>query len=404
MIKRISVAQAAPGMYVHDLNCSWLDHPFATNRFTIRDLGVIDKIRGLGIRTLYIDTDKGIDVAEGRAEADVQGELQEALEQVLEAPEEHRGTVAVQEERAYAEKIQFEASKVVTHVMEDVRLGKQIEVERVNPVVDRMVSSIFRNKDALLGLSRIRQMDKYTFEHSVSVAVLLIAFARELGLEREVIQQIGVGALLHDVGKIKVPDNILNKPGKLTEEEFAVMRDHVVWSDRLLADAPGISDIARAVAAQHHERYDGSGYPRGLKGDEISGFGQMAAIVDVYDAITADRCYHKGQAPTVVLRRLLEWSAYHFNPELVQRFIHCVGIYPAGTLVRLTSGRLALVLETGDKGPLYPLLRVIYDAAKQRFVRPFDIDLSHPGAKYADEHISGYEHAEQWGIKPEVFL
>jgi len=405
MIKQVPVEQVVVGMYVHDLNCSWIDHPFASNRFLIRREAEIARIHALGVHEIYIDTNKGIDLPDAPSEAEVQQELQVELDRVVEqGGEEVVPAVSAREERANAEKVQFEAARLVTSIMGDVRLGRQIEAAKVDHVVDRMVSSIFRNKDALLSLGRIRQMDRYTFEHSVSVAVLLVAFAHELELERKVIHQIGVGALLHDVGKILVPDEILNKPGKLTDEEFKVMRMHVVWSDQLLAKSPGISDIARAVAAEHHERFDGTGYPHGLAGDGISRYGQMAAIVDVYDAITADRCYHKGEEPTRVLRKLLEWSKHHFNPELVQRFIRCVGIYPVGTLVRLESGRLAVVVAAGDKGPLFPVVRVIHDGGTRHYQRTRDIDLSHPGGADAEERIAGYERAETWGIRPERYL
>jgi len=407
MIKKIAIDQLKPGMYVHDLNCSWMDHPFFSSRFAVTDTAMIRKIRTVGIHDLYIDTDKGDDVPDTKTESEVNEELQHELDWIAEHEPDKESlrvrATSLREERGYAERIQKEASGVITGIMSDVRLGKQVEVERVEPVVEKMVASIFRNQHALLSLGRIRQMDQYTFEHSVSVGVLLIAFAKAMGLDRDVIQQIGIGALLHDIGKIKVPDHILNKPGKLTDEEFAVMKSHVVHSEKILTATAGISATAIAVAAQHHERYDGTGYPRGLTGDEISLYGQMAAIVDVYDAITADRCYHKGQSPTVVLRKLLEWSKFHFNPELVQHFIHTVGIYPVGTLVRLDSGRLAVVLEPGEKDLLHPVVRIIYDTNKRTYISPRTVDLSHPG-KYGEDRIANYEEPAKWGIRMELFM
>jgi len=402
-IKRISIQQLRPGMYIHDLNCGWLDHPFVTNRFLVDDLATAKRIAGLGIKELYIDIDKGADVGTAPTRDEVRSELQQKMERVSREPQEPP-RITVREERAYAEKVEREASKLITNMMADVRLGKQIEVERVSHVVDNMVSSIFRNSHALMSLGRIRQMDQYTFEHSVGVSVLLIAFAKELGLERSIIQEIGVGALLHDIGKTLTPPEILNKPGKLTDEEFAIMRRHVVDSHEILQKTTGISDISILTAAQHHERYDGTGYPNKLKGDEISQYGQMSAIVDVYDAISADRCYHKGMEPTAALRKMLEWSSFHFNQPLVHQFIRCVGIYPVGTLVRLESGRLAVVMEPGEKGPLYPVVRVIYDANKRKYITPRDIDLSHPGGKDGEERIVNFESAETWGIKPHVFM
>ncbi|MEW6647846.1 MAG: HD-GYP domain-containing protein [Pseudomonadota bacterium] len=404
-IKKVAVRQLRPGMYIHDLNCGWMDHPFLANSFKIKDLETIQRISAMGIQEVYIDTGKGDDVSAAMTREEVLADLQRRLQRVSAEPSAGEAPqTSVREERINAERVEREASRLVTNIMQDVRLGKQIEVERVTHVVDGMVSSIFRNPHALMSLGRIRQMDKYTFEHSVSVGVLMLSFAKELGLERDVLHEIGIGALLHDIGKIKTPDQILNKPGKLTDEEFAIMRQHVVFSREVLEQTAGISPTSLAVAAQHHERYDGTGYPLKLKGDEISPYGQMAAIVDVYDAISADRCYRKGEEPTIVLRKLLEWSKFHFNERLVHQFIRCVGIYPVGTLVRLESGRLAIVLEPGEKGPLYPTVRVVYDTNKRQFVTPRDIDLSNPTPRSGDDRIVNCESAEKYGIKIPVFM
>ena len=236
-------------------------------------------------------------------------------------------------------------------------------MEKVEPLVEKMVDSIFRHQDALIPLARLKTHDEYTFQHSVSVCALMVAFARGLKLSREVIKEIAIGALLHDVGKAKVPDDILNKPGKLTDGEFDKMKSHVVQSKIILHNTPGISEIALDVAAQHHERFDGTGYPNKLKGQEISFYGQMGAIVDVYDAITSNRVYHKGMAPTDALKKLLEWSKFHFNPELVQSFIRTIGIYPSGSLVRLESGRMS-------KGPAVRATRAQIDReAYQRVLK-----------------------------------
>lgn len=406
VIKRIDVKQLRVGMYIHDLNCSWLDHPFARSRFEVKQQSIIAKIRAIGIREVYIDTDRGVDVAAdvpSKTQSEVSCELQAELDHVAAQTPTHAQRIPIDEERIYARRIQKEASSVITGVMMDVRLGKQVEVERVEPVVEQMIESIFRNQDALLSLGRIREMDQYTFEHSVSVSVLLIAFAKSLGLERDVLRQIGVGALLHDIGKIKVPAAILNKPSRLTDEELTIMKRHVILGRDMLAETPGILPAALAVAAEHHERIDGTGYPRGLKGDEITVYGQMAAVVDVYDAITADRCYHKGEPPTAVLKKLLEWSKFHFDPKLVQHFIQTVGIYPVGTLVRLESTHLAIVVESGEKGLLHPVVRVIFDVNSRVFLTPRIVDLSNP-ATGGEDRIVGYEDAEKWGVRPEVFL
>jgi len=209
---------------------------------------------------------------------------------------------------------------------------------------------------------------------------------------------------VHDVGKMQTPDHILNKPGRLTDEEFTVMRHHVVASREILEITPNISQTALQVAAQHHERFDGSGYPHRLKGSEISPIGQMAAIIDVYDAITSDRVYHKGMPPTEALRKLFEWSRFHFNPELVHTFARVVGIYPVGALVRLESGRLAVVVEHRASDVLHPLVRVIFDGRRNHYLKPEDVDLSRPMGHGGADRIVGHESPEKWQIDPMRFL
>jgi HD-GYP domain-containing protein (c-di-GMP phosphodiesterase class II) len=208
-----------------------------------------------------------------------------------------------------------------------------------------------------------------------------------------------MGALLHDVGKCRVPDSILNKPAKLTDAEFDKMKNHVVQSKIILLHTPGISQIALDVAAEHHERFDGTGYPNKYKGDQISLYGQMGAVVDVYDAITSNRVYHKGMPATEALRRLLEWSQFHFNPELVQAFIRSIGIYPTGSLVRLESGRLGVVLEQNAEKLLLPRVKVFYHAEKRYYLPPEEVDLS-----LSQDRILGHENPEQWGIDMRTWM
>jgi len=287
--------------------------------------------------------------------------------------------------------------------MRDARLGLPITLDQARNTIGEMVGSIFRNQNALLALGRIRHRDRYTFEHSVNVAVLMVSFARELGMEPSVIEEIGIGALLHDIGKTQVPDAILNKPGRLSDDEFAIMRSHVVHSRDILAAIPGFSPMALAVAAEHHERFDATGYPDGKGGESISVYGRMAAIVDVYDAITADRVYHNGMEPHQALRKLLEWSRFHLDPDLVRHFIRCVGIYPVGSLVRLESNRLGVVLENGREGHKAPIVRVVMDARWRRFLPVEDLDLSRK-VRGRQDRILGIEDPSQWGIDCDAIL
>lgn len=404
MIKNVSVSKLKPGMYIHDLNCGWMEHPFTLNQFKISSQEQIKVFADAGLHEVYIDTDKGLDVADAPTIQEVKKELDAKMVEIATEKPEPLKRYAMAEEMVKAKKAYSEANRIITNLMQDVRLGKQIETEQAAAVVEQMTNSIFRNKDAMLSLSRLRSKDDYTFQHSVGVCTLLVSFARALGLERQTIQAIGVGALLHDVGKMKVPDAVLNKPGKLTDDEFKIMKSHVVHSRILLEDTPGMTQIGIDVAAQHHERFDGSGYPLGLKGEGISLYGQMAAIVDVYDAITADRCYHKGMETPVALRKLVEWSKFHFNEKLVHAFVRSVGIYPVGTLVKLESELLGIVYEQHEKNLLTPKIRLVYDSKRKNFIAPRDVDLAMPVGKGGGDRILGYEDPRNWNIDTTKYL
>ncbi len=399
MIKKIGIDQLKPGMFVHDLNCGWLDHPFLKSSFFVGKEETIAKIRSIGIRELYIDTIKGADVVAARTQKEVNDDLERQLQALAEKKQDKPQVAELSEETAKARRLHDEANRIVRHMMEDVRMGAQIEVERVEPMVENMVDSIFRNQNALLPLARLKTHDNYTFEHSVSVCALLVAFGRTLKLPREVIKDLGLGGLLHDVGKARVPDQILNKPGKLSDDEFARMQAHVSEGTGILRQSERIPPIALQVTAEHHERFDGSGYPGRMQGKSISLYGQMAAIVDVYDAISSERVYHKGMQPTQALKKLLEWSEHHFDPQLVQSFIRSVGIYPCGALVRLESGRLGVVLEQNEGNLLEPVVRVFYRADKQYYIPPEVINLAR-----TQDRVASFESYEKWNIDPYAWL
>ena len=277
--------------------------------------------------------------------------------------------------------------------MKDVRLGKQIEMEQCDPIVDNIIDSMFSAPSMLLPLAQIKTRDEYTYQHSVSVAALSVAFGRVLKMPRDEIREVAMGGLLHDVGKAMVPGRILNKPGKLTEAEFAIIRNHVIYTTKLLNDTHGISEVAFNAAAQHHERFDGSGYPNKLKGDQICIHGQMLAIVDVYDAITSIRVYHKGMPPREALQKMFAWCGTHFSDVMVRAFIKGVGIYPAGSLVRMESEKLGIVREVLPDNILQPIVQMIYDCKKQNHITPMMVDLS-----ASNDKITSHESFEKWGI------
>ncbi|MBK1704408.1 HD-GYP domain-containing protein [Halochromatium glycolicum] len=403
MIKRVPVEQLRIGMYVHNLNCDWLSHPFLRNRFLLEGEDQLSRIRELGVSEVDIDTELGRDAPGARGGSELQTHLKPALDAAArQRPPSFRAT-SLTEERARARRILLEASRVARRITEDVRLGRQIELDPARALIRETIASIVRNQDALIGLNRIRSVDLYTFEHSVNVSVLMIAFARALGLDSHLIEGIGLGALLHDVGKSQIPDAILNKPGRLTAAEFDIIRRHVEYGHEILAQTSGIPSVALDVVVEHHERLQGTGYPEGKAGDAISQFGRMAAIVDVYDALTTERVYHGAIPPHEALRKLLEWSPHDFDRSLVHQFIRCVGIYPIGTLIRLESQRLAVVVETGRHQLLKPVVRLMFDIPSRRRLPPHDIDLAAENV-YGQDSILSAEDPAKWGLRPEYLL
>ncbi len=402
MIKKVRAARLKPGMFIHDFDCSWLEIPFMHRSLSIKDELMIDKIIKHGIREVYIDTDKGLDVADAPTREEVALAVEAAVEQLMtdEGPGGDSDNIH-RREMARARTVRKEAERVIGAVMRDVHEGKRINISQVDAMVEGLIDSVFDNQSAMMCLSRLKRRDEYTFQHSVNVCIFMIAFCRAIGFDRAATTEVGVGALLHDVGKMKVPQDILNKPSRLTEEEFALMQSHVTHSYQVLKEEQGIPAMAITVAFEHHERHDGTGYPLGLKGNSITRVGQMAAIVDVYDAITSDRCYHKGLDPAEALRKLYEWSEFHFCRELVQYFIKCVGVYPLGTMVRLESGYLAVVVRPANGSMIKPMVRLVYDTKNNRKVTPRDIFLSEAGVS---DRIIGYETPSKWDINPLQYL
>lgn len=399
-IKKISVHDLKVGMFLHDLNCGWMQHPFMRSRFLLSSETGIEKIIAAGIKEVYIDTGKGLDVSDALTQEEVRTSIEREMISLasIQAPAQQQ--VALAEELKRARPIKAQAQQLVIELMRNVRLGKAIEIDCVQPIVQNITDSIFRNSGALIGLLRIKSRDDYTFLHSVSVCALMVAYCRSVGMDAEKVRQAGIGGLLHDIGKSRISDKILNKPSKLSEEEYAIMQKHPEYGYEILYGIPGIGEIPLDITLNHHERHNGSGYPNRLAEDEISNFAQMAAIVDVYDAITSDRVYHKALPAAEALRRIYEWSKFHFNPTCVHAFLRCVGIYPVGTLVLLESGRLAVVTENHENNLLAPKVNVFFNTKTKKNFHPQEMDLSDPLGPGSGDRIVGYEDADKWGVDP----
>ena len=294
-----------------------------------------------------------------------------------------------------------EARELQGKFIRHLKAGEPIDITPLAAVAEEMVDTMFTHGDAMLCLARIRAKDAYLMEHSMNVAILLANFGRYLGLERNVLKELTLGGLLHDVGKIMTPDEVLNKPGKLTDEEFGVMRQHVVHSYDILSNTAGITPTMLEVAANHHERLDGTGYPQRLKGEQLSLYTRMSGIVDVYDAVTADRVYKQGMQPTQAFRVLLKGINQHFDAELVTKFIKCMGVYPVGTLVQLSNQRLAVVMQRNEQQPLKPVVKVIYHATQRHYLEVQWLDLARNGGQ---ESIESTVDPKEFGINLANFV
>lgn len=254
---------------------------------------------------------------------------------------------------------------------------------------------MIRNPGALISLARLKSADDYTFMHSVAVCALMIALARQLGLDEAQCRSAGVAGLLHDLGKAAIPLEILNKPGKLTDSEFAIIKTHPREGHQMLLDGQGVDDNTLDVVLHHHEKIDGSGYPERLQGDEISLFAKMGAVCDVYDAITSNRPYKAGWDPAEALGKMAEWSKGHFDTRVFQAFVKSIGIYPIGSLVMLSCGRLGVIVDQSEKSLLQPQVKVFFSTRSNARILPEIIQLGLPGKSLK---IVSREDPAKWRI------
>ncbi len=395
MLKKINVRQLTVGMHLKEFCGSWMDHPFWRNAFVITDPKDIERILASSITEVWIDSSKGLDIAAGETAVSEEESEARVDAELSHAAKSQRQTVPVPAtaEFARAAKICAQSKLAVTSMFQEARMGKAVDTANAQKLVEEITDSISRNPGALISLARLKTADDYTYMHSVAVCALMIALAKQLGLDEEQTHSAGFAGLLHDLGKALMPMEVLNKPGKLTDEEFAIIKKHPEEGHRLLLGNPGSDKSILDVVLHHHEKMDGSGYPNGLKGDTISLMAKMGAVCDVYDAITSNRPYKAGWAPADSLRKMAEWADGHFDQRVFQAFVKSLGIYPIGSLIRLESGRLGLVVEQSEKSLLTPCIKVFYSTRSQARIAPEIIDLSRPGCH---EKIASREDPAKW--------
>lgn len=392
MLKKIAVSQLTLGMHVHEFCGSWMDHPFWRENFIVKTDDELRQIQNCSIKEVWIDIKKGVDVA-GATKQEAEAGINAVLEQI-EPPKPIETKASMADEVKRAAKICAKSKEAVVSMFQEARMGKAVDHEAAGALVDEISSSVMRNPGALISLARLRSADDYTYMHSVAVCALMVALARQLALDDKQTRDAGMAGLLHDLGKALMPMEVLNKPGKLTDEEFRIIKSHPVEGHRLLVEGGGAGEVSLDVCLHHHEKVDGSGYPKGLKGDEISLFAKMGAVCDVYDAITSNRPYKDGWDPAESIRKMTEWSKGHFDERVFQAFVKSIGIYPTGSLVKLASGRLGVVIEQSQKSLLAPQVKVFFSTKSKAYIPPEVIDLSKQGA----EKIVGREDAATWGL------
>ncbi|MEN9480060.1 MAG: hypothetical protein RLZZ298_1455 [Pseudomonadota bacterium] len=400
VIRKIATTQLLPGMFVVDLHCRWFQTSFWRRHFLIEDAAAIAKIQADGIKEVSIDTESGIDLPISPAASiarvnAVERKFKSLAEIKLAAPPK----VSLGEERRRAARLLPEATQTVTNLIASARAGISVDAGLLEPLVQRMIESVMRNPDALVPLARLKQMDTYATEHAVATAALIIAFGRQQGLAEPQLEKLALGALVKDIGHAAIDARLIAKTGSLSRAEFSVMQSHVEEGLAVLEATSRLPDLSVSVVLEHHERFDGSGYPYRMLGASISAAGRMAAIVDSYDAMTSQRPYRPAISPSLALAQLYDEGGNQFDPALVAAFVRTVGIYPVGTLVLLESGHLAVVDEICADNPLTPVVRVIYHTTRRLYVEPVKVDLARKVGNHYGQIVRA-ENFERWGLSP----
>lgn len=389
-LKKIPVARVARGMYVHKICGNWLDHPFWRGSFLVEDDTTLATLRAMGNLEVWIDTVKGLDLPQPAVRAAAPA----APAPPPAEPEPEPPRTAFGNDIARAEELRDRAKAAAKALFQDARMGRALRMETAASIVDEVDDAIARNPAAMLSVLRLKNKDDYTYLHSVAVAALMMALGRRLGYAGTELKELGLAGLLHDIGKVGVPDAVLNKPGRLSPLELTSVRQHPQIGWDILRREAAAGPVALDVCLHHHEKTDGSGYPEKLAGDNISRAARMGAICDVYDAITSDRPYKRGWEPAEAIRRMAEWQDGHFDREIFHAFVKLIGIYPTGTLVRLSSDRLAVVLTQGEGSSLNPIVRLICALPDGEPLDPETLDLH-----TSDDRIVEIEDPQTWGIQ-----
>ena len=410
----IEVEKVKLGMFVAQLDRPWLETPFHFQGFWVNDLDAFDNLRQF-CRAVWVRTDKRgrptdvedtttVDWKDRMVKSDREAQVFDYLPT---RPVNHIDSAVVEDELDAARTARAKVCEALDEVVDDIQRGRKIALVGLKDAVTGITESVVRNPDACMWLRLVKDRDSYTYYHLLDTSALAIAFGRHLGFSRVELADIGLGAMLIDIGKLKLPAELVRKSTPLTELEQQLVKKHVDYSVDLLHQVPDISKRVFEIVQAHHECFNGSGYPRGLAGRDIPPFARMVAITDFFDAITSDRPYASGISPHDAMRRLYDNCGKSFQRELVEQFIQCMGIYPTGTLVELQSGEVGIVVGQNRVRRLLPRLMLILGADKKPLANFVDMDLATQANKLGDDYtaitIKRSVEPEAHGIDPRQF-
>lgn len=394
MKKKTAITELQPGMYVAELDRPWLETPFMFQGFFIQNQQEIDEL-GRYCQFVYVDTeiqDEEVSApaaAGKRAAVVTQNRVGVSPDGIAlpTAREDYHIKSPFEVEFTRAFDLHQRAREQVYNMHFDVRMGKSISADDSRRVVREMVASVVRNPDAQLWLAQLGKHDESSAEHSLAVCILSLAFARHLGLDQQSMAELGLGALMHDIGKMRVPEAVVKKTGVYNDNDRREMCRHPVYSREILLQVAGLPQSVIDVAWCHHEKADGSGYPRGLKRHETPLYARMVELVDSYEAMTSSRTWRKQMSPYEALSQMYSWRGERYDNELVEQFIQCLGIYPVGSLVELVTGEVGIVMASARSRRLLPKVLLVLGREKNRYPRPRVLDMKHYYSQTRDENV-----------------
>ncbi len=384
---KVYTTEIEKGMFVCELDRPWLGTPFLFQGFLIR---THTEIRQLQAHCHYVYVDSEASKFDPRTLLKIHsadGKVTRKATKPAARPKPAGRHKDVSLEATYsqfrrhllrAREIQLKARRYIDRTLEDVRLGHGVDTQTARELVSDLAEQVVKSPDALVWLTHLKKRDEYTATHCINVCVLALTFGRFLGLKMDSMFRLGMGALLHDLGKMRVPDGILNKPGRLTEDEFQQMRAHPELGHGLLMESSDLPSESLDIILHHHERMDGRGYPDGLYDPHINRLTKIVSIVDVYDAVTSDRAYHDGMSPASALKNMYNWAPNNFDLQLMEGFIRCIGIYPIGSIVQLNTGEVGVIVASNIGHRLRPLILLVFDEQLEPYTQRRLVNLASP--------------------------